>query len=58
MRSALPSDQVYYTFFEKRGQEALRGLAFFFGVLFVTEVTLVLVFGVDYRYVQAPYVDH
>ncbi|MGB0087845.1 MAG: branched-chain amino acid ABC transporter permease [Rhodomicrobiaceae bacterium] len=49
--------QVYYTFFEKRGQEALRGLAFFFGVLFVTEVTLVLVFGVDYRYVQAPYVD-
>jgi branched-chain amino acid transport system permease protein len=49
--------QVYYTFFEKRGQEALRGLAFFFGVLFVTEVTLILVFGVDYRYVQAPYVD-
>ncbi|MGB0086533.1 MAG: branched-chain amino acid ABC transporter permease [Rhodomicrobiaceae bacterium] len=49
--------QVYYSAFEKRGQEALRGLAFFFGVLFVTEVTLVMIFGVDYRYVQAPYVD-
>ena len=35
---------------------SLRGLAFFFGLLFVTEVLLVLVFGVDYRYVQAPYI--
>jgi branched-chain amino acid transport system permease protein len=50
--------QVYYVSFEKRGQEALRGLAFFFGLLFVTEVLLVLVFGVDYRYVQADYIDH
>ena len=48
--------QVYYQSFEKRGQDALRGLAFFFGLLFVTEVALVLVFGVDYRYVQAPYI--
>src|ERR1700758_2014606 len=30
--------QVYYVSFEKRGQDALRGLAFFFGLLFVTEV--------------------
>jgi branched-chain amino acid transport system permease protein len=49
--------QVYYVSFEKRGQEALRGLAFFFGLLFVTEVMLILVFGVDYRYVSAPYID-
>ena len=49
--------QVYYVSFEKRGQEALRGLAFFFGLLFVTEVLLILVFGVDYRYVQAGYID-
>ena len=49
--------QVYYVSFEKRGQEALRGLAFFFGLLFVTEVVLILVFGVDYRYVQAGYID-
>lgn len=49
--------QVYYVSFEKRGQEALRGLAFFFGLLFVTEVLLILVFGVDYRYVQAGYIE-
>lgn len=48
--------QVYYLSFERRGQESLRGLAFFFGLLFVTEVTLILVFGVDYRYVEAIYI--
>src|SRR6476646_3287810 len=48
--------QVYYLSFEKRGQESLRGLAFFFGLLFVTEVLLILVFGVDYRYVEASYI--
>ena len=48
--------QVYYLSFEKRGQESLRGLAFFFGLLFVTEVVLILVFGVDYRYVEASYI--
>jgi branched-chain amino acid transport system permease protein len=48
--------QVYYESFERRGQEALRGLSFFFGLLFVTEVMLILVFGVDYRYVEASYI--
>jgi branched-chain amino acid transport system permease protein len=48
--------QVYYLSFERRGQEALRGLAFFFGLLFITEVALILVFGVDYRYVEASYI--
>jgi branched-chain amino acid transport system permease protein len=48
--------QIYYFSFEKRGQESLRGLAFFFGLLFITEVMLVLYFGVDYRYVEAPYI--
>jgi branched-chain amino acid transport system permease protein len=48
--------QVYYVSFEKRGQESLRGLAFFFGLLFITEVTLILFFGVDYRYVEAAYI--
>ena len=48
--------QVYYVSFEKRGQESLRGLAFFFGLLFITEVGLILVFGVDYRFVEAPYI--
>jgi branched-chain amino acid transport system permease protein len=49
--------QIYHLSFEKRGQDSLRGLAFFFGILFITEVTLILVFGVDYRYVQAAYID-
>src|SRR5258707_2384290 len=47
--------RVYYLCFEKRGQESLRGLAFFFGILFITEVALVLVFGVDYRSVRGAY---
>lgn len=49
--------RIYYICFEKRGQESLRGLAFFFGILFITEVTLVLVFGVDYRMVSSVYGD-
>jgi branched-chain amino acid transport system permease protein len=49
--------QVYYLSFERRGQDPLRGLAFFFGLLFITEVLLILVFGVDYRYVTAAYID-
>ncbi|HVU42102.1 MAG: branched-chain amino acid ABC transporter permease [Xanthobacteraceae bacterium] len=48
--------QIYYVAFEKRGQESLRGLAFFFGLLFITEVALVLYFGVDYRDVEAWYI--
>jgi branched-chain amino acid transport system permease protein len=48
---------IYHIAFERRGQESLRGLAFFFGLLFVTEVALVLAYGVDYRFVQAPYID-
>jgi branched-chain amino acid transport system permease protein len=47
---------VYEVSFERRGDTALRGLAFFFGLLFITEVVLVLVFGVDYRLVDAPYI--
>jgi branched-chain amino acid transport system permease protein len=47
--------RVYYLCFERRGQESLRGLAFFFGILFITEVVLVLVFGVDYRLVETRY---
>jgi branched-chain amino acid transport system permease protein len=48
--------QIYYFSFERRGQESMRGLAFFFGLLFITEVTLILYFGVDYRYVEARYI--
>jgi branched-chain amino acid transport system permease protein len=48
--------QVYYLSFERRGEEGLRGLAFFFGILFITEVGLIIGFGVDYRFVEAPYI--
>lgn len=48
--------QVYYLSFERRGQESLRGLAFFFGLLLIIEVILILIFGVDYRYVDAGYI--
>ena len=48
--------QTYHAAFERHRGEALRGLAFFFGLLFITEVCLILAFGVDYRYVEAPYI--
>ena len=47
---------IYFQSFERRGQDSLRGLAFFFGLLFVTEVGLILAFGVDYRSVSTSYV--
>jgi branched-chain amino acid transport system permease protein len=47
---------VYDVSFERRGDASIRGLAFFFGILFITEVALVLVFGVDYRLVDAVYI--
>src|SRR2546428_6326895 len=48
--------RFYHASFERRGREPLRGLAFFFGILFVTEVALILAFGVDYRSVTARYI--
>jgi branched-chain amino acid transport system permease protein len=46
----------YYLAFERRGEESLQGLAFFFGLLFIVEVGLLLTFGADYRTVEAPYI--
>ena len=48
--------RVYYESFERKDDEALRGLAFFFGVMFIIEVGLIMVYGVDFRTVQAPYI--
>jgi branched-chain amino acid transport system permease protein len=48
--------RLYYYAFELRGEQSIQGLAFFFGLLFVAEVSLILVFGVDYRFVEAPYI--
>ncbi len=48
--------RFYYVCFERTGQESLSGLAYFFGIMFIIEVLLILVFGVDYRNVQADYI--
>ncbi len=48
--------RIYYESFERRGEESLRGLVFFFGVLFIIEVSLSLRYGVDYRLVEAAYI--
>ena len=48
--------RVYYASFEKKGEESLRGLVFFFGLMFIIEVALLLTFGVDYRLVEASYI--
>jgi branched-chain amino acid transport system permease protein len=48
--------RIYFQSFERTGQESLRGLVFFFGIMFIAEVLLILVYGVDYRFVAAPYI--
>lgn len=49
--------RFYHALFERRGGDiALRGLAFFFGIAFIIEVVLILVFGVDQRLVEAAYI--
>src|SRR5919106_4844553 len=48
--------RVYYASFERTGQEALSGLVFFFGLMFIIEVLLIMTYGVDYRLVAAPYI--
>jgi branched-chain amino acid transport system permease protein len=49
--------RFYHAVFERRGSDAgLRGLAFFFGLAFIVEVALILVFGVDQRMAQAAYI--
>lgn len=47
--------RIYYASFERKGEQSLRGLVFFFGLLFIIEVALVLTYGVDYRLVEASY---
>ncbi len=48
--------RVYHAVFERHGQEAIRGMAFFFGLMFVVEVGLTMGFGADFRFVQAAYI--
>jgi branched-chain amino acid transport system permease protein len=49
--------RIYHETFEKRGSDAgVRGIAFFFGVAFIIEVVIILLFGVDQRSVTASYI--
>ena len=49
--------RFYYETFARRGTDAgLRGIAFFFGVAFIIEVGLIMLFGVDQRMVEANYI--
>src|SRR5258708_25300943 len=48
--------RLYHVCFERRGDAALQGLAFFFRILFITQAALVLTAGADYRSVAAPYI--
>ena len=51
--------RIYHVTFEKRGTDAgVRGLAFFFGVMFIIEVGIILAFGVDQRTVSASYIGN
>ncbi len=48
--------RVYFLGFERTGRESIAGLAFFFGVMFIIEVVIILLYGVDYRLVDAGYI--
>src|SRR5687768_2183216 len=49
--------RFYYEAFERRGTDAgVRGIAFFFGLAFIVQVILSLVFGLDQRSVAASYI--
>ncbi len=49
--------RFYYETFEKRGSSSgVNGLAFFFGLAFIIEVVLILLFGVDQRSAEASYI--
>ena len=49
--------RLYYETFERRGSDAgVRGIAFFFGIAFIIEVLIILMFGVDQRSAQAAYI--
>ena len=50
--------RIYYVSFEQRGTESLRGLVFFFGLMFIVEVSLLLVYGVDYRMIETSYIGN
>jgi branched-chain amino acid transport system permease protein len=47
--------RVYHFFFERRSEGSIRGLAFFFGLMFLIEVSLLLLWGADQQFAEARY---
>jgi len=48
---------AYHHFFERRGDEAIQGLAFFFGIMFIIEVGLVMTLGPEQHFADAAYAN-
>jgi branched-chain amino acid transport system permease protein len=49
--------RLYFEIFEKRSSDTgVRGIAFFFGIAFIIEVLIIMMFGVDQRSVSADYI--
>ncbi|MCK8785670.1 branched-chain amino acid ABC transporter permease [Roseomonas sp. NAR14] len=48
---------AYHRFFERRGDEAIQGLAFFFGVMFIIEIGIVLAVGPEQHFADAAWAD-
>jgi branched-chain amino acid transport system permease protein len=49
--------RFYHQAFERKGDEAIRGIAFFFGLMFLIETALLMRFGADQKYVEPTYAD-
>ncbi len=49
--------RFYHAAFERRGDEAIQGIAFFFGLMFLVETGLLLIWGADQKYVEPAYAD-
>lgn len=47
--------RVYHFLFKRGDDESIRGLAFFFGLMFLVETALLMVWGADQRFVETSY---
>ncbi|HEX9169044.1 MAG TPA: branched-chain amino acid ABC transporter permease [Roseiarcus sp.] len=47
--------RVYHYFFKRRNDESIQGLAFFFGLMFLVETALLMIWGADQRFVETSY---
>jgi branched-chain amino acid transport system permease protein len=49
--------RFYHVVFERKDDESIRGIAFFFGLMFLIETALLLIWGADQKYVETTYSD-